>query len=711
MKKIVYLGVFLLYYGNVFSQNIVTTAPQFRNVVLEEFTGIHCGYCPDGHARAEAISQANQGRVVLINVHAGNFANPGAGEPDFRTIFGDSLAVNAKVIGYPQGTVNRHLFPEIDPSRMAIGRTYWANAAQKILPLPSPVNIGFKSSFDSTSRMLTVEVELYYTANSPFNTNFIHVALLENHVIGFQADYANGNHTDYDHKHILRHLITGLWGDPVSPVNKGALISKIYQYVVPANYNIDNCDIAVFITETRNEIYTGVSAKANGGINDGKTLLYIGDVLNPGKKIDKGKKGNETIFDLQLQSRLPGSEAFKISLRHNAPVDWNVSFGIDGNWYSDETIKTLTEDIIKDIKLKIVPGDTPAVVKVTLLMESVSNPGVIREESVYLMSGVTDLVISNSAPWGDGGATSASDFKQNFLDGLKYAGNKGYASSTTDFVLLTENTTVLEGVKNIYYNVGWSFPAFTDELVNIFKNFINNGGNMMFSGQDIGWDTWDNNGHGTEVTKAFYSNYLKADYINDGDQTNNSLVANTNDAVFGQTGSSQIVNVYGNNPDNGQPYMYPELITARSDGQAIFYFLNNPSKVAAVRSKVNDFKTVYMGVSLEMISSSNMRNEIMKLTHDWFYGLLSDIEFDQAMHGLCSIYPNPASDLLYFFNIGDSEPEVIVYNTIGCEVLHAKIRKDHPVININGLAEGSYWIKIIGNGKYCESSQLLIIRN
>ena len=45
--------------------------PTNKNVVIEELTGIHCRYCPDGHARVNAIVEANPGRVVAVNIHAG----------------------------------------------------------------------------------------------------------------------------------------------------------------------------------------------------------------------------------------------------------------------------------------------------------------------------------------------------------------------------------------------------------------------------------------------------------------------------------------------------------------------------------------------------------------------------------------------------------------------------------------------------------------
>ena len=38
-----------------FSQLLVDTIPQNKKAVLEEFTGIHCVFCPDGHYIAQQI--------------------------------------------------------------------------------------------------------------------------------------------------------------------------------------------------------------------------------------------------------------------------------------------------------------------------------------------------------------------------------------------------------------------------------------------------------------------------------------------------------------------------------------------------------------------------------------------------------------------------------------------------------------------------------
>ena len=137
---------------------------------------------------------------------------PNAGEPDFRTVDGEMLATTFGVSGYPSGTINRHTFP----GGMVLSRGAWEGAVDDILQLSSPVNLGLSSDFNSSTRDLTVTVELYYTDNSVVSSNFINVVLKESHIIGWQTDYGNGNDPNYDHTNVFRAFLTGTWGDEVT---------------------------------------------------------------------------------------------------------------------------------------------------------------------------------------------------------------------------------------------------------------------------------------------------------------------------------------------------------------------------------------------------------------------------------------------------------------------------------------------------------------
>ena len=94
--------------GSAFAQLPVSTAAQNKHIVLEEYTGIYCGYCPDGHSIANGIYAANPGSV-LINIHTGGYAAVAAGEPDLTTTIGNAIAAlpGMGITGYPAGDVNR----------------------------------------------------------------------------------------------------------------------------------------------------------------------------------------------------------------------------------------------------------------------------------------------------------------------------------------------------------------------------------------------------------------------------------------------------------------------------------------------------------------------------------------------------------------------------------------------------------------------------
>lgn len=47
----------------LFAQTFVSTEVANKNVILEEYTGINCGNCPDGHRIANQIIAAHPGRA------------------------------------------------------------------------------------------------------------------------------------------------------------------------------------------------------------------------------------------------------------------------------------------------------------------------------------------------------------------------------------------------------------------------------------------------------------------------------------------------------------------------------------------------------------------------------------------------------------------------------------------------------------------------
>lgn len=248
-----------------------STTPQNRKVVLEEFTGIHCQYCPDGHKRANDLKAAKPaGSVVLVNIHTGGYATPGAGEPDYRTNEGATISnlPSMGITGYPTGSINRHVFT--GKTAMAINRGEWSAYADSILAKPSYVNVAIQGTLDVQTRVLTVQTQEYFTAASPVTANNLTVMLLEDSIAGPQTSgnvwYPAMMNLDgtYTHNHMLRKVLNpAATGDAITStmVPAGTVLNQTYTYTVPAQYvnnaaMLGRLELVAFVAQGSSEIIT-----------------------------------------------------------------------------------------------------------------------------------------------------------------------------------------------------------------------------------------------------------------------------------------------------------------------------------------------------------------------------------------------------------------------------------------------------------------------
>ena len=256
MKKIMLLASLLAMTTTMLAQSFVSTKPENRKVLIEEFTGVGCQYCPLGHKATDQTLEAYPGKAFAINIHQGMFAT------QFTTQWGNALATMASVSGYPSATMNRHAFSgynvQINPGQAL-------PFAQKIMEMPTPVNVAATVDIDPTTRLMVVKVEVYYLGNAPGDFNLLNVALVQNNVLAMQAGAAsyypeNMVGGQYRHMHILRHLLTGQWGDTIHNNHAGATFTKEYAYVVPQRIgdlditNMDDLSVLVFVCQNHTEV-------------------------------------------------------------------------------------------------------------------------------------------------------------------------------------------------------------------------------------------------------------------------------------------------------------------------------------------------------------------------------------------------------------------------------------------------------------------------
>lgn len=208
----------------------VSTEVTRKNVLLEDFTGIHCLYCADGHNIASRLQRISPD-IYVMAIHSGSFAVPNPDEPDFITEEGSAINTffEAERKGYPSGMVNRKDFG----IGTVTGRSYWTANSRKELAENAPLNLYIESGYNGENGELTVHVEGFYTAEALPDSICLCVALTQS---GIKGPQNGGNMGDeYIHNHVLRQYITPLWGDLLTPARQGEYFSKDYTLTLPAD--------------------------------------------------------------------------------------------------------------------------------------------------------------------------------------------------------------------------------------------------------------------------------------------------------------------------------------------------------------------------------------------------------------------------------------------------------------------------------------------
>lgn len=237
----------------------VGTAPEPRHVLIEDFTGVLCGNCPDGDAVIENVMLAQPDLVHGISIHTGHYAEPqGSALPDYRSEAGDAIADHFQPDGFPSGMINRR---NIDGTGVVTGRGVWVAQARKEAHTTAPVNLWMQSTYSAQDRTLSIDVEGYALETG---TRSLAIALTQNHLIGHQSGARN--QTSYDHSRVLRDYVTPVWGDPLGEVEAGSYFSRHYDYVLPADYRgqavvPEDVELTAIVTDPDSSIVNCLTVK------------------------------------------------------------------------------------------------------------------------------------------------------------------------------------------------------------------------------------------------------------------------------------------------------------------------------------------------------------------------------------------------------------------------------------------------------------------
>lgn len=260
MKKITLLITMVLlclFKANAQEPKFVSTEPANRNVLIEEFTGRNCGFCPLGQKIVNNIIKNNPGRVFTVNIHSESSLSP-ATYPNLNTLKGADIAKAFGDGSLPQAVVNRSTEKAVGLYTTA---DKWAPMTNEQLQQAAECNIAGQVEINKETRLAKITVEVYYTADSKVDNNYLTVVMLQDSIIGTQKN-ANDNPEQvvgdqYCHMHVYRNTISEKWGNEINPTTAGTLITKTFKYTIPESIgepngvevDLDNLHFLAFVTE------------------------------------------------------------------------------------------------------------------------------------------------------------------------------------------------------------------------------------------------------------------------------------------------------------------------------------------------------------------------------------------------------------------------------------------------------------------------------
>ncbi|MCK5078139.1 MAG: S8 family serine peptidase, partial [Calditrichia bacterium] len=217
--------------------------------------------------------------------------------------------------------------------------------------------------------------------------------------------------------------------------------------------------------------------------------------------------------------------------------------------------------------------------------------------------------------WGQtsGGGTAEIDQSDYYKDALD---NAGIGYQYVDRRYTTVDAAMLSNYPIVIWACEWAFPSLDADDRTALGTFLDAGGRLFISGQDIGWDMCDATGgeygESSGASKTWYENYLKSTYVAD-DAGQNSISGVGGDPISDGLTSG----IY--QPDRPADNQYPSQISPRETGVSIFTFGNGTTGATRYSGTWRVVNFAFGG--FEAVTEESVRFTIMQRVIDWMNGI------------------------------------------------------------------------------------------
>jgi hypothetical protein len=257
-----------------------------RNVLIEDFTGHNCSFCPAAGEIAHGIHITNPSRIFIASIHASNTVSGMSSFQDTNSslgytipfwnppglalgsFFGNSLP-NSGFFGNPGGTVNR----TNDNGEYFPASGSWQTKSDAVLNSNLKIAIKAKVNyFETPKHGFFLHTEVEKIDNQVTNDLAMVVYIIEDSLVGPQ-NVENVFTPNYVHRDIMRGTLDGTaWGRTLTPdlMTNGKYYLD-YSYIIPNElgsggvtsvHNAENMHLLIYVYDMQTlEVYQVIKKK------------------------------------------------------------------------------------------------------------------------------------------------------------------------------------------------------------------------------------------------------------------------------------------------------------------------------------------------------------------------------------------------------------------------------------------------------------------
>lgn len=239
-------GTYTLFAGISATWSDGEAVPAEQHALVEKFTGPRCPNCPDADITLDAAHNLLGDKLIVISVnHPVGQGTPYPNQPDMRTDDGTTWDNYYGVNAIPSAFINR------DKEKQYTGSMDNITADLQAAVDASPVlalSVTADSSADGSALDISVALQFHQACTQPLTLS---LALVEDSLV-YRQSWGSEMVEDYVHNHMLRDVLTDVWGAEVEASGTAGECRKAIfgaYRLKDSSIRLQNCHLVAFVSE------------------------------------------------------------------------------------------------------------------------------------------------------------------------------------------------------------------------------------------------------------------------------------------------------------------------------------------------------------------------------------------------------------------------------------------------------------------------------